>query len=76
MDFTIEELSMDAWPSIKTCFYDGWVIRLSNGFANRSNSINPIYPSKLNLEEKINYCERLFARYNLPAAYKIISCEE
>ena len=75
MDFTIEELSMNAWPAIKTLLYDGWVIRLSNGYGNRANSINPIYPSVINLEEKLKYCADLFGRCNLPAAYKIIGYE-
>ena len=76
MDFTIEELSMNAWPSIKTVLYDGWIIRLSNGYSNRANSINPIYPSGIKLEEKINYCDKLFARHGLLTTYKIIGCEE
>jgi ribosomal protein S18 acetylase RimI-like enzyme len=76
MDFTLEELSMDGWPALMTVVYDGWVIRLSNGYSNRSNSINPIYPSKINMDEKINYCDELFGRHNLPAAYKLLSCEE
>ena len=76
MDFTIEELSMDAWASIKTCFYDGWVIRISNGYTYRSNSVNLIYPSKINLEEKIKYCDELFTLHNLPVVYKVIDCEE
>jgi ribosomal protein S18 acetylase RimI-like enzyme len=76
MDFTIEELSMDAWPSIQTLLYDGWVIRMANGYSNRSNSINPIYPSKIKLEDKMEYCDKIFSRYNLPTTYKIIECDE
>ena len=76
MDFTIEELSMNAWPALKTILYDGWIIRLSNGYGNRANSINPIYPSGINPEEKIAYCDKLFARYGLLTTYKIIGCAE
>ena len=76
MDFTIEELSMNAWPSLHTLMYDGWIILLSNGYGNRGNSINPIYPSKIDLDEKFNHCGRLFSRYNLLPAYKIIGCDE
>jgi len=76
MDFTIEELSMNAWPSLHTLMYDGWIILLSNGYGNRGNSINPIYPSKIDLEEKLKYCDGLYSRHNLPANYKIIECAE
>ncbi|MDR3145890.1 MAG: GNAT family N-acetyltransferase [Treponema sp.] len=76
MDFTIEELSMNAWPSIQTVVYDGWIIRLAKGYTKRANSVNPIYPSKIGLEEKIGYCEKLYAKYNLPAMYKLAECDE
>ena len=76
MDFTIEELSMNAWPSLQTLIYDGWILRLSGGYGNRANSVNPIYPSKIKLEKKFYYCEQLFSRYNIPATYKLTDCEE
>ncbi|GHV71911.1 acetyltransferase, GNAT family protein [Spirochaetia bacterium] len=76
MDFTIEELSLDAWPSIKTLVYDGWIIRLAKGYTNRANSVNPLYQSKIKLDEKIEYCETIFRRENLPAVYKILGCDE
>ena len=41
----IEELSMNAWPSLQTMLYDGWVLRFADGYTRRANSINPIYPS-------------------------------
>jgi GNAT superfamily N-acetyltransferase len=76
MDFLIEELSMNAWPSIQTVLYDGWVMRMANGYTKRANSINPLYPSKIKLEEKIEFCKKLYAKYHLPAVYKLVECEE
>jgi ribosomal protein S18 acetylase RimI-like enzyme len=76
MDFTIEELSMNAWPSIQTVVYDGWIIRLANGYTKRANSVNPVYPSKIGLEEKIQYCEKLYTKHNLPAVYKLVECDD
>ena len=76
MDFTIEELSINAWPALQTIIYDGWVIRLSNGYGNRANSINPIYPSNMELSAKLNYCDELFTRHNLLTTYKLLGCEE
>jgi GNAT superfamily N-acetyltransferase len=76
MDFTIEEQSMNAWPSIQTVLYDGWVIRMANGYTKRANSINPIYPYKNNLKEKIKYCETVYENNGLPVIYKLIECYE
>jgi hypothetical protein len=32
MDFTIEELTMNAWPSLQTILLDGWIIRMAGGY--------------------------------------------
>ena len=74
-DFTIEEYSINAWPALRTLVYDGWIIRLSDGYGNRANSINPIYSSKIGLDEKHSYCDALFTRYGLLTNYKIIGAE-
>jgi len=72
----IEELSMNAWPSMQTHLYDGWVLRFSEGYTKRANSINPLYPSTIALEEKIAVCESLYEDKNLPATFKLIGTEQ
>lgn len=67
----IEELSMNAWPSLQTNIYDGWIIRFANGYTKRANSINPLYYSEKEVEKKINYCETLFKNRGLPVVYKL-----
>jgi GNAT superfamily N-acetyltransferase len=76
MDFTLEELAMNAWPSIQTSFYDGWVIRMANGYTKRANSINPVYPSKIKTSEKIAHCEEVYRAHKLPVIYKLVDCAE
>jgi ribosomal protein S18 acetylase RimI-like enzyme len=76
MDFMIEELSMNAWPSIQTLLYDGWILRMANGYTKRANSINLLYKSTINLEEKIKHCRNLYSQNNLPAIYKLVECDE
>jgi GNAT superfamily N-acetyltransferase len=76
MDFTIEELMMNAWPSIQTMLYDGWIIRMANGYTKRANSINPIYSPERNVSEKIKYCENIYRKNNLPVIFKIVQCNE
>lgn len=68
---TIEELALNAWPSLQTVLYDGWVIRFANGYTKRSNSINPLYSSSINLEEKLQFCEKLYREKNLPTIFKL-----
>jgi ribosomal protein S18 acetylase RimI-like enzyme len=76
MDFTTEELTMNAWPSLQTILLDGWIIRMASGYTKRANSVNPIYSFENNLEEKIRYCENIYKQNNLPVVFKIIGCEE
>jgi len=66
-----EEISMNAHPSLKTQLYDGWVLRFSNGYTYRANSVNPIYTSTLPVAEKVSFCEEAYARQNLPSAFKV-----
>jgi N-acetylglutamate synthase len=67
----IEEISMNAWPALQTVHYDGWILRFANGVTKRSNSVNPIYASKIDVVDKINYCENLYRSKNLPPCFKI-----
>lgn len=67
----IEELSMNAWPSLQTKLYDGWVLRFADGYTKRANSINPIYKSTIELDKKIDYCEKQYKFYNLPTIFKL-----
>ena len=67
----LEEISMNSWPSLQTIHYDGWIIRFANGLTKRSNSINAIYDSNIDVHEKIEYCEKLYKKKNLPVCFKI-----
>jgi len=67
----IEESSMNTWPCLQHYMYDGWIIRFANGYTKRSNSINPIYWSKINIENKIDCCESLFRKILQKIIYKI-----
>jgi hypothetical protein len=70
MDFTFEELSMNALPSLVTVLFNGWIIRMTNGYRSQTNSVHPIYSFFNNiLVEKINYCENLYSGNNLPTIF-------
>ena len=70
-----EELSLNAYPAPQTQIYDGWVLRFANGgyaaTGGRVNSINLIYPSTIDLREKIAECERRYFARGFPAVFKI-----
>ena len=68
-----EELSLNALPSLQTQYYDGWVLRYTSGYryTNRANSVNLLYPSSLDLQTKINECEKRYLGLNMPPTFKI-----
>lgn len=67
----LEELSLNSSAPPGQLLYDGWLLRLARGKAKRPRSVNAIYPSRLALDEKIAYCERVYGAARLPALFRI-----
>lgn len=71
----LEELTLNAWPSLQTVHYDGWALRFAEGFTRRANSVNVLHESKLDLAEKVAYCEAMYAARGLRTVFKIVGAE-
>jgi ribosomal protein S18 acetylase RimI-like enzyme len=67
----IEELSLNSSAPPGQLLYDGWVLRLLRGKAKRARSVNAVYSSRLPLDDKIAYCERLYAAAGVPTLFRI-----
>ncbi|MEN8905572.1 MAG: GNAT family N-acetyltransferase [Clostridiales bacterium] len=67
----LEELSMNAVPALQTLLYDGWILRFAEGYGNRANSVNPLYQSRHNINNKIDNCEKIFYSRSLNPTFKI-----
>lgn len=68
---TIEDLSLNAWPSHQMQVYDGWILRFSHFYTHRTNCVEPIGASILPLEEKVPYCESIYRHWKSPCIFKI-----
>ncbi|MCL4518957.1 MAG: GNAT family N-acetyltransferase, partial [Thaumarchaeota archaeon] len=68
---SLEELSINAWPSLQTMLLDGWILRFSGGHTKRANSVNPLYSGSSDVEEKIEACERLYSSRALDTVFKL-----
>ncbi|MCP4160435.1 MAG: GNAT family N-acetyltransferase [Deltaproteobacteria bacterium] len=66
---------MNAFPALETVYYDGWVIRMSDGKTKRVNSVYSIYPSTINIEEKIEVCEKIYTENGLRTVFKLTDQE-
>jgi GNAT superfamily N-acetyltransferase len=67
----IEEAALRSWPALREELYDGWLLRLARGYTKRANSVNPAYPSSIGLEEKVETCERFYAREDQPCIFRM-----
>ncbi|SDL66949.1 Acetyltransferase (GNAT) family protein [Kandleria vitulina] len=68
---SIEEMSLNAWPSHKMELYDGWLLRFSHNYTHRTNSVHQVGESHIPLDEKIAYCEEVYHHLHSPTIFKI-----
>ncbi|MCJ7737778.1 MAG: hypothetical protein MUQ10_10780 [Anaerolineae bacterium] len=69
----IEEVSLNSWPALHQLLFDGWVLRFSKGYTKRANSINPVGGSTLDIRDKVDVCETLYAERGLPTVFRLTS---
>lgn len=67
----VEEASLNAWPALHQMLYDGWVLRFSDGYTRRANSVNAVYASYLDLPTKIAHAERCYTERGLPVIFRL-----
>jgi ribosomal protein S18 acetylase RimI-like enzyme len=53
--------------------YDGWVLRFARGYTKRANSVNPLYPSRMAVGQKVRQCEEIYAAKGLPSIFRLTS---
>lgn len=67
----IEERCLNACPAMQQVLYDGWVIRLADGYTRRANSVSPIYRGHRDAAEKIPVCEAMYRERGLRPIFKM-----
>jgi N-acetylglutamate synthase len=67
----LEEVALNAWPSLQQVLFDGWILRFSHGYTKRANSVQPLFGSTLDLEEKLSTCEALYRAKGSPCIFRL-----
>jgi ribosomal protein S18 acetylase RimI-like enzyme len=71
----LEEALLNATAPPEQLLYDGWLIRLSREHIKRASSVNAIFPSRLDLEDKVEHCEAAYRSRSLIPTFRITSLE-
>jgi N-acetylglutamate synthase len=72
----VEEACLNGWPALRQVWFDGWLLRFSEGHTRRSNSVTPLAPGSRDLPDKIAYCEALYAWAGLPLIFRVPTTAE
>lgn len=67
----LETLTLESWPALHEETYDGWLLRYAKGYTGRANSIYPLMPSSLPLQEKIPTCEAIYQAFGEEVKFKL-----
>ncbi len=66
-----EEMCLNGHVALNSFFYDGWILKFSEGYTGRANSVSLLYPSSKPIEEKVAFCENMYKKQGLPCQFKL-----
>ena len=66
-----EEMCLNGHVALNTFFYVGWILKFSEGYTGRANSVSALYPSSIPLADKVTFCEQMYKKQNLPCQFKL-----
>ncbi|HEU6441699.1 MAG TPA: GNAT family N-acetyltransferase [Microvirga sp.] len=66
---------LNAWPSFEYQAYDGWILRLANGYSKRANSATPFLPNAPLDEELIDHMVARFVEANVRPIFRLNGLE-
>lgn len=72
----LERISLSMWNATEEIEYDGWILRFADGYTGRANSVQTYGASSLALQEKLAYCEAMYAQRSIPILFKMTSASQ
>lgn len=71
----IEQLSLNAWPSIHTYLKDGLIVRWADGYTKRANSATVLFDATWSADKQ-RWVERFYEKRALPPIFRLLSFNE
>ena len=72
----LEERALNASGAFQSLVYDGWLLGYRPGPTKRLRCVNPFYPSRLPVAEKVAWCSAFYAAANLPLLFRLLPFSE
>jgi GNAT superfamily N-acetyltransferase len=67
----LESRLLNAWPSFDYQAYDGWILRLANGYTKRANSATPFWPGATLDEGLLDHMTSQFIAANVRPTFRL-----
>ncbi|MBI3461131.1 GNAT family N-acetyltransferase [Candidatus Acetothermia bacterium] len=67
----LDEVSLNSWPALQQILFDGWILRFAKGYTKRANSVNPLYESRMDVNKKIDTCEKFYRDRGLSTIFRL-----
>lgn len=67
----LESRLLNAWPSFDYQAYDGWILRLADGYSKRANSATPFLPGASLDDELIDHMTARFVEANVRPTFRL-----
>jgi len=71
LNWRVEAACLNAWPSSRQIFLDGWSLRASGGSTRRANSANPLHAGAEANDALIEKVEAFYRAQGRPAIFRI-----
>jgi ribosomal protein S18 acetylase RimI-like enzyme len=67
----LEWVSFKSWPAIQQIDYEGWIVRLGDGYTKRANSVTVLAGPPGDLDRRITHCETLYRERGLRPIFRL-----
>ena len=71
----LERIAANGYVGLEEMEYDGWELRFTRGFTGRANSVQIRAESTIELTQKTDFCEKVYAEHNLPCMFKLTDAD-
>lgn len=72
----LDPLAVESWPARRAQMVDGWLLRFSDGYSSRSNSVSPLDYRGISLERGVAQVEAAYRHERLAPQFQISPASE